>query len=662
MGATLQNSETMIDEFHRQRIDDSEIVSFDVFDTLLLRHHYFPSDLFSELRLHSRFLSSRIRRILAEKFARWKHRHQEDITLAQIYGFLGCDDEEEITAEFRSNYRNPEAAALFEYAKSRGKRVVAVSDMYLPVKVIHRLLANAGYRGLDAIYVSSDLLVTKASGKLFKHVASDLGVPPETILHIGDNAWSDKIQAERAGLKSIFLPTKRLRFENHLPLHRELYELLKSRKKPLYSLLLGLYRDRFSREPSSPSYWYVLGYSVLGPIANAFVEWIAKTAIEQKASRTIFLARDGCLPHQIFQLRYPSLESTYAYASRRLFLIPSLASCADEELLDGLCGGLPNTPAREYWMRLGLEDNAVDTLFNEHFSAEERIVSLIDHNRLRTFFRAALPLLRRHAESERLMLETYLRQIGLLGTGASPLLVDVGWRASSQRYLEAAFPALEAVPGAYFGLSTDAYRNGRMSAFFFNYGVPSAARNLAMHCVELLELMFSAPEESVRRLSKNDSDTLTPVREPSTPEENERARIIAELHRAAMDFTRDLQHLETKGYDIGLDRQDAMDFLAPLMMRPEHSDIVHIGRVPHALGVGASRYETLLPDLLPSNPIRLLMDLVDSTRRRLYWPRGITRGIAYQHGAVAGFGARCSITFYFVLLRLREQLLRFVKR
>lgn len=652
----------MIDELHRQRIDESEVVSFDVFDTLLLRHHYFPSDVFRELGFRSRFLPSRVKRILAEKIARWKHRHQEDVTLAQIYRYLGCNDGEEVAAELQSNYRNPEVAALFTYAKSRGKRVVAISDMYLPTTVIHNILANAGYSGLDAIYVSSELLMTKASGSIFKHVARDLGVPPEAIVHVGDNAWSDKTQAEQAGLKSIFLPMKRSRFESRLPLHRELFNLLKSRKKPLYSLILGLNRDRFSHEPSSISYWYVLGYSVLGPIANAFVEWIAKTAVEKKATKTIFLARDGCLPHQIYRLRFPDRESTYAHASRRFFLIPSLASCSDEELLDGLCGGLPNTPAREYWTRLGLEDDAVDALFLEHFSDDEKIVSLTDHSRLRTFFRAAIPLLRRHAEAEKLMLDNYLKQIGLLNSEASPLLVDIGWRASSQRYLETAFPSLKAVPGAYFGLSRDAYRNGLMSAFFFDYGAPAAARNLAMHCVELLELMFSAPEESVRRLTQNEDGALTPVLEPSSPEEHERARIIAELHRAAMEFTRDLQLLEAKGYDISLDRQDAMNFLAPLMLRPEHSDILHIGQVPHALGVGASRYETLLPDSLPSNPIRLLMDLASSKRRRLYWPRGITRGIAFQHGPVAGFGARCSITFYFVLLKLREQLLRCIRR
>lgn len=648
----------MIHEF-RKHIEEVDVVSFDVFDTLLLRHHYSPADVFAHLDLGGSLLPPRLRRIAAERLARLWYRHQEDVTLDQIYRFLGPEASQEIREELRASYRNPDAAELYDYAKSKGKRLIAISDMYLPETAVSALLKDAGYDDLEKVYVSSFSLATKASGKLFQQVLSDLKTPSERILHIGDNWWSDKIRPEGAGLKSIHLPSRRARFEAHALIHPEIHSALKKGRKQLHSLLLGLYRDRLSPDAS---YWYRLGYSVLGPIANAFSEWIHQTAKKNAAERIVFLARDGYLCHKIFEKRFPEHRTTYAYASRRLFLLPSLANSSDEEIIDGLCGALPNTTAREYLDRLGLQNEALEALLLEHFPKNERISSLGDHARLRNFFRQALPLLRPHAQGEQATLSEYLNQVKILDAKARCLVVDLGWRASSQRYLETAFPGLQGTSGAYFGLGPDAYNNGAMSAFFFEYCREPQARNVAMHCVELIELMFSAPEPSVRCLEKKADGSIGPIHEPLNAHECERIRVVEELHRAAIQFTEDLQMLAQKGYDTSLDRNDAMLFLSALILRPTSSDVAHWGAIPHALGVGTSRYETLLPPDLPKNGIRLFLDLIGPQRRRLYWPRGVTRGIGFQHGPVAGFGARCAITAYLQLLRLRELLYSAIRR
>ena len=648
-------------EIWRPLIDAADVVSFDVFDTLLLRHHYQPTDVFTELPQYRLPVSPRLQRIAAERLSRWKNRHQEDITLSDIYSLLPGKADDEITEEMRSVHINPDVEPMLSYALAMGKKIVAVSDMYLPRETVTALIKNAGLQGISQIFVSSDLGKTKSSGRLYQHVCHTLGVPPEKVLHVGDNLWSDHQQAKRQGLKSLHIPTRKQRFENQNVLNPRLLKILSNRSRPIHSLMLGLYRDRFHQLQSDHDYWYIFGYTTLGPIVNAFAEWIKCQADKKKLNRIFFLARDGALPQKVFSLRYPSYKSHYTYASRRLFLLPSLVDTADENLIDGLCGGLPGTQADEYWLRLGIDSTAATSLLRKYFAPNAVILSPADHLRLRAFFRELVPLLRQKAMQERETLQSYCRSIGLDGPD-SGLLVDIGWRASSQRYLETALPELKKTAGAYFGLEADAYDNGNMDAFFFQAGSPAIHRHLAMHCVELVELMFSAETPSVRCLTQESESIFLPVYEPCSDAENTRSRIVTTLHRAALDFTQDLLRLQEKGYDTHLNARDVQQLLSPVMLYPSPADIAHIGSVPHALGLGNSRYESLLPPELPSSPGVLLKQLIGSSRGRLYWPRGLTRGIAHQYGFLSGLKARCVISLYFLALQVRHVVYTCIKR
>ena len=55
-------------------------------------------------------------------------------------------------------------------ALALGKKVICVSDMYLPKDVIEKILEKNGYNELSNVYVSSELKITKAHKDLFKYV------------------------------------------------------------------------------------------------------------------------------------------------------------------------------------------------------------------------------------------------------------------------------------------------------------------------------------------------------------------------------------------------------------------------------------------------------------------------------------------------------------
>lgn len=620
-------------------IDDAEVVSFDVFDTLLLRRHYSPSDIFG----------SRWKRIAAERIARIVHRNQEDVTLAQIYAFLRTSPDAELTAEKQTLFSNPEARTIYDYARANGKRIIAISDMYLPGDVVGELLNAANYNDVERIYVSCDAGVTKAGGRLFRHVVQDLGVSAEKIVHIGDHAISDHARPQEQGLRSYHLPSARMRFESRNAVHPKIVRALRRSGKASHSLLLGLMRDGLA--DWNGDYWYALGFAVAGPIVNAFADWIHRRYVEGRHDGAFLFARDGYLPLEVLKLRHPEVSATYTFASRRLFLIPALETLQNSTL-NALTTALPSTSAQELWRSIGIKNAAVEALLAKHFKPDEEIRLLLYRLRLEKFFREAHPLFLADIQREKALLREYLTSIGLLGS-KRPLIVDVGWNASSQRFLEIAFPELAGTPGAYFGLRPTAYDNGHMKAFLFDRGRPAKMYAIAYHCVEITELIFSAPHPTIQKIG----DDQQPVYEALTPEEERRIKLVRAIHNGVLDFTRRLAELE-RSHPVPLTRDDAALILAPIVLQPTQQDIEHLGQLPHALGIGTSRYETLLPKTIDPSPIALLRHHLAKPRHRLYWPQGVVHAIKNKNGMLRGFAAHVAIGISTLAINTWDRILR----
>lgn len=193
-------------------ISTTPIISFDVFDTLIIRGVLFPTDVFNNLSLDPTFKSKRIE---AEKRARAES-GKEDITLEEIYKVLmptASDEalrqamEREIEAELKVCKANKAALDFFSQVRESGKRIIIISDMYLDCSTISTLLQNCGYNlnGVN-VYVSSEYGLTKRSGNLFKKVLEDLEIVSSSeVLHIGDNLRSDWFRPKLIGMKSLLV-------------------------------------------------------------------------------------------------------------------------------------------------------------------------------------------------------------------------------------------------------------------------------------------------------------------------------------------------------------------------------------------------------------------------------------------------------------------------
>ncbi len=125
------------------------IISFDVFDTLIIRKVKCPTDIFDGLDGRDDFKQ---RRIYAEHRARVVAKNEE-ITIREIYEQLFPDDPvllekvmaKEIKKEVEVCTANEAALSLFNNLLKQGKQIILISDMYLSEKVIKEILTNCGY-------------------------------------------------------------------------------------------------------------------------------------------------------------------------------------------------------------------------------------------------------------------------------------------------------------------------------------------------------------------------------------------------------------------------------------------------------------------------------------------------------------------------------------
>ena len=167
---------------YKQTIDRCEVVSLDVFDTLIKRNVGTPKDVFSlvEREAVKRFGVSmegfRDKRVYAERTAR-ELSDREEISFGEIYDRLPYEEEiksslsrMELEMEYALATVNQEIKEVYKYAVDRGKEVIIVSDMYLDRAFIERLLLKCGYNQYKKIYVSSETGVQKYTGNMYRMI------------------------------------------------------------------------------------------------------------------------------------------------------------------------------------------------------------------------------------------------------------------------------------------------------------------------------------------------------------------------------------------------------------------------------------------------------------------------------------------------------------
>ncbi len=371
-----------LEKLKKEIIDEkTRVVSFDIFDTLIMRPFWNPIDLFTFLNIYFREINktetgidfSKIR-VEAEKVARQnlaKNKDKrEEITLDEIYqeiqNVINVDNdiiekmknkEQELEIKFCTTRKV--AKEIYELAKYLGKKVICTSDMYLPIETIKEMINKNGYE-VEKIYLSSEIGLTKFHKDLYDYVAKDLEIEPSRIVHIGDNYFSDYENALKSGINAQFLPkavdvfcneniTNALGslFKTNLPMWENNSNGLNFIGiRCMLALVANSYFDNpyrtFNNETDFNADCNLIGYYALGMHLFGIANWLLQNAKKEGYEKIVFFARDGywtLKAYQILEKIYKDSPKTeYLYISRRALIPVTLNNKFDfyklSELID----------------------------------------------------------------------------------------------------------------------------------------------------------------------------------------------------------------------------------------------------------------------------------------------------------------------------------------
>ena len=183
--------------------------------------------------------------------------------------------------------------------------------MYLPKAQLDAMLQKCGYGFLDGGFVSADYGVQKRSGKLFGVFLQKTQTKAKDVLFIGDSWRADVAGAALGGIRAWHLPTQ---------------------EPPRESLPAGAVVAFTANRLPGLSGAEACGFSILGPLAVAYCQWLHTQAQRHPGARIFFLARDMYLMRAVYTLLYPGEETAYLQVSRRS-LCPLLLAQRQWDLL-----------------------------------------------------------------------------------------------------------------------------------------------------------------------------------------------------------------------------------------------------------------------------------------------------------------------------------------
>lgn len=300
-----------------EKLSQFDIISFDVFDTLIFRVFSSPTDVFKLIGIKLKYPNFEYIRIECEKEARKKKFLScgtYEVTLEEIWDEVSLQTsikkelgiKTELESEKASCFANPYMLKTVNALLNMGKKLIVISDMYLNCDYVKELLYSCGYGAFDGYFVSCDLQKSKHDGTIYSFLFKD--EKDVKIAHVGDNIHSDINSAKKYGITPFY-------YKNINSLSNKLrsYDL----SALTGSIYRGIVNSRIYNGLYSFSFEYEYGFIYGGLFTAGYCKFIKECADKFHADKILFLSRDGDLLIRAYKMMYPDDKNIeYVYWSR----------------------------------------------------------------------------------------------------------------------------------------------------------------------------------------------------------------------------------------------------------------------------------------------------------------------------------------------------------
>ncbi len=306
----------------------ARVYSFDIFDTCIVRNLARPIDLFYQLYAHQNLnyptviadeLSSALAhdRLRSEAKARANCQNKEDILIHEFYQYserlrirvpygspkLNLDNDSLLAAEIELELQSVKPILAIknklEQLRQDRQKIIFISDMYLPLEVIQKMLFNCQLAlPEDPIYVSGEIGLTKHTGSLFKYVLAQEGIEPHQLYHYGDNIHSDVIVPRALGINAAHFTASQLnRYERQMVTQSHAPLFVRSQIAGVSRVVRLMETDTREIEPALSD----LVTNIIAPLLVSYLIWIIQDAQQNGIEQLYFTGYGGKLLVEITQ-------------------------------------------------------------------------------------------------------------------------------------------------------------------------------------------------------------------------------------------------------------------------------------------------------------------------------------------------------------------------
>ncbi len=426
-------------------LNEFNIISFDIFDTLITRKILEPNDIYylienkiaNKIKLNDDLINLRKK---SEDIAR--NKLKKDVNIYEIYNefknLTQLNDKDvqeimnlEIDYEYSLCVPRRDMLDVYNELLKNNKQIVLVSDMYLTKDIIEKMLKKCGYDNWFDLLISCEENKRKDNGSMWEFFYEKYG--KVKTIHVGDNEESDIHKVICLGKNSFHVMNPK---KMYLLSKYNYSKKLNMDEKLMYGLIINnsLYNSPFDLKQKINIKDF--GYSVFGPIFLKFVLWLDKIA--ENYDDILFFAREGHYLQKIYNLINKKNNSKYFYISRRAITVANVYSETDiyNILKTHYKGSLKNL----FLNRLG---------FYMYDEVDREVELPKDIEVIKKYIIKYKDIILTNAENERKNYHKYINDT--IDANKKNLVVDLGYSGTAQFELSKFLQ--KKIDGAYFIVS-----------------------------------------------------------------------------------------------------------------------------------------------------------------------------------------------------------------
>lgn len=444
---------------------DIKVIAFDIFDTLLYRkvspmhvHRMWAKKIICEYHLNYsvntivelKFKCGRLakmKNISCGKDREYSYFQMTSILLKElkIQETEECFYEKclafELEIEKKVTYVPEQRRILFQEVKETNKKLICISDFYLPVMSVKEILE---YHNLfvEYIFVSSEYLLQKRTGRLYEEVVRNIDVNYSEILMMGDNEISDVFNAKSKGMKAALLES------------REQQQYYNKYEKDIESA-----QKRFEEYMDSDLIKKrLVPFSHVTFLMYLFIDRLYHQLVEDKCKKVLFMSREGEFFKKLFDCyqnefvpKDERVSTYYFYVSRRATIVPSIYKI-EKETFKEIYKNYSKMSIHQFLKNLGLESEEIliDSLKTK-INIDESISGFAESFEYKVLLEDEVfcNMCLKKAEQQRKLFVKYLDDMDIDYQTDGLYVVDVGYSGTSQNNISRIFRDKVRIHGYY---------------------------------------------------------------------------------------------------------------------------------------------------------------------------------------------------------------------